>query len=126
MANSNTFEDFYQVPDLNFNISKLRETLQNVLKNSKYQTLGITNFHAIPMNRVPGNEDSIKGHNVRGVYWTKPDSTGKEVMRDKPIDESKYTELVKDFQNTYFEEVYKTLKSKFKIGRVKKLIKETR
>ena len=126
MANSNTFEDFYQVPDLNFNISKLRETLQNVLKNSKYQTLGITNFHAIPMNRVPGNEDSIKGHNVRGVYWTKPDSTGKEVMRDKPIDESKYTELVKDFQNTYFEEVYKTLKSKFKIGRVRILLKEPR
>ena len=33
-------------------------------------------------------------------------------MRDKPIDESKYTELVSDFQNTYFEEVYKILKSK--------------
>ena len=83
-------------------------------------------FHAIPMNKVPGNDDSIKGHNVRGVYWTKPDETGKEVMRDKPIDESKYTELLAEFKNTYFEEVYKALKSKFKIGRVRILLKEPR
>ena len=31
-------------------------------------------------------------------------------MRDIPIDESKYTELVSDFNNTYFEEVYNTLR----------------
>ena len=42
----------------------------------------------------------------------------KKLMRDKPIDESKYTELTEDFKNTYFEEVYKVLKSKFKLGRV--------
>ena len=41
------------------------------------------------MNKIPGDENSIKGHNVRGVYWTKPDESGKEVMRDKPIDEVK-------------------------------------
>ena len=52
----------------------------------------------------------IQGHNVRGIYYTKPDETGKEVMRDKPIDESRYTELTSDFKNTYFEEVYKKLK----------------
>ena len=126
MSNSSTFEDFYQVPDIKFNISKLRTDLEKVLKKSKYQTLGITNFHAIPMNRIPGDDNSIEGHNVRGVYWTKPDESGKEVMRDKPIDESKYTELVSDFQNTYFEEVYKVLKSKFKLGRVRVLLKEPR
>ena len=32
-------------------------------------------------------------NNVRGVYWTKPDETGKEVSRDVQIDESKYTQL---------------------------------
>ena len=53
------------------------------------------------MNKIPGDEDSVQGHNVRGVYWTKPDESGKEVMRDKPIDESKYTELISDFKNTY-------------------------
>ena len=71
------------------------------------------------MNKIPGDDNSIQGHNVRGVYWTKPDEVGKEVMRDKPIDESKYTELVNDFKNTYFEEVYNILRSKFKLGRVR-------
>ena len=126
MSNSIAFTDFYQVPDLTFDIKKLRSDLEVILKKSKYQTLGITNFAAIPMNKVPGDDKSIQGHNVRGVYYTKPDETGKEVMRDKPIDESKYTELVSDFKNTYFEEVYKKLKSKFKLGRVRILLKEPR
>ena len=110
MTNSSTFQDFYQVPGLIFDISKLKSDLEKILKNSKYKTLGITNFHAIPMNKVPGDDKSIEGHNVRGIYWTKPDESGKEVARDKAIDESKYTELLNDFKNTYFEEVYKTLR----------------
>ena len=126
MSDTVSFNDFYQVPDLTFDIKKLRADLNLILKKSKYQTLGITNFAAIPMNQVPGDETSIKGHNVRGIYYTKPDETGKEVVRDKPIDESKYTELTNDFKNTYFEEVYKILKSKFKLGRVRLLLKEPR
>ena len=126
MSNSVTFEDFYQVPDLSFDIKKLRSELEIILKKSKYQTLGISNFAAIPMNQIPGDENSIKGHNVRGIYWTKPDETGKEVTRDKPIDEIKYTEITKEFKNTYFEEVYKILRSKFKLGRVRILLKEPR
>ena len=126
MSNSVTFEDFYQVPNLTFDIKKLRSDLEIILKKSKYQTLGISNFAAIPMNKIPGNESSIKGHNVRGVYWTMPDESGKEVVRDKPIDESKYTELTNEFKNTYFEEVYKILSSKFKLGRVRILLKEPR
>ena len=70
------------------------------------------------MNKIPGDEGSIQGHNVRGIYYTKPDESGKEVVQDKPIDESKYSELTSEFKNTYFEEVYKVLKSKFKLGRV--------
>ena len=126
MSNSVTFDDFYQVPDLTFDVNKLRSDLNTILEKNKYQTLGISNFAAIPMNQIPGDEDSIKGHNVRGIYYTKPDETGKEVKRDKPIDESKYTELTKDFKNTYFEEVYKILRSKFKLGRVRILLKEPR
>ena len=126
MSNTVSSDDFYQVPDLAFDINKLRTDLNKILKKSKYQTLGITNFAAIPMNKIPGDENSIKGHNVRGIYWTKPDETGKEVARDKPIDESKYTELTNEFKNTYFEEVYKVLSSKFKLGRVRILLKEPR
>ena len=33
MSNSINFEDFYQVPDLNFDINKLREELDKILKS---------------------------------------------------------------------------------------------
>ena len=51
--------------------------------------------------------------------------SGKEVSRDIPIDESKYTELMPEFENTYFKEVYETLKKKFKLGRVRLIVKRT-
>ena len=123
---SSMFNDFYQVPDLKFDVSKLREDLNHVLKKKNFKTLGITHFGAIMLNQIPGDENSTKGHNVRGVYWTKPDESGREVKRDKAIDESKYTELVPEFKNTYFAEVYKTLSSKFRLGRVRILQKEPR
>ena len=118
--------DFYKVPDVTFDIKKLRAEIARVLKQKKFNTLGISNFAAIPINRIPGDAESIKGHNVRGEYWTFPDESGKEVKRDKSIDESKYTEIVPEFKNTYLEEVYNTLKKKFKLGRVRILLKEPR
>ena len=95
------YSDFYQVPNLKFNIEKLRKDLETVLKKRNFNSLGISNFGAIPLNQIPNDEDSIKGHNVRGVYWTIPDETGEEAVRDVPIDESKYTQLVPEFKNTY-------------------------
>ena len=124
--NEQIFSDFYKVPEIIFDIKKLRAELDRVLKQKKFNTLGITNFAAIPINRIPGDPDSIKGHNVRGEYWTFPDESGKEFKRDKSIDESKYTEIVPEFKNTYLEEVYNTLKKKFKLGRVRILLKEPR
>ena len=124
--NEQHYSDFYKVPGIKFDIKKLRAEIDRVLKEKTFNTLGITNFAAIPINRIPGDADSIKGHNVRGEYWTFPDETGKEVKRDKSIDESKYTEIVPEFKNTYFEEVYNLLKKKFKIGRVRILLKEPR
>ena len=120
------FNDFYKVPKIKFDISKLKIDLEKILIKKKFNSLGIKNFGAIPLNQIPGDKGSTKGHNVRGTYWTIPDETGKEAMRDIPIDESKYTELVSDFHNTYFEEVYNTLKKNFKLGRVRILLKEPR
>jgi len=121
-----SFEDFYQVPDLKFDISKLRNDLEKVLEIKKFKSPGVTHFGAIPVNRIPNDNSSIEGNNVRGKYWTIADETGKEVSRDIDIDESKYTELVPEFENTYFKEVYEILKSKFKLGRVRLLLKEPR
>ena len=124
--NNENLSDFYKVPDIKFDISRLRSDLEKVLKKKKFNTLGIKNFGAISLNQIPGDRKSIEGHNVRGTYWTLPDETGKEVVRDMPVAENKYTQLVPYFQNTYFEEVYNTLKKKFKLGRVRILLKEPR
>ena len=120
------YNDFYKVPNIRFDISKLKFDLKKILNKKKFNSLGIKNFGAISLNQIPGDKDSIEGHNVRGRYWTLPDETGKEAVRDIPIDESKYTELVSDFHNTYFEEVYNTLRKNFKLGRVRILLKEPR
>ena len=120
------FKDFYTVPTLKFNIDKLKSDLDKILKQKKFNSLGIKNFAAIPLNQIPGDKSSIEGHNVRGTYWTIPDETGKEAVRDKPIDESKYTELVPEFKGTYFEEVFNILRKNFKLGRVRILLKEPR
>ena len=121
-----TFNDFYQVPDLKFDIKRLRDDLNKIVKKKDFQSPGVSHFGAIAMNQIPNDPNSIKGNNIRGVYWTKPNESGKEVLRDIKIDESKYTELVSGFQNTYFKEVYETLSKKFKLGRVRILVKEPR
>ena len=120
------FEDFYKVPDLKFDISRLRKDLEEVLEKKKFNSPGVTHFGAIPVNQIPNDEESIKGHNMRGIYWTTPDESGNEVTRDISIDEEKYTQVVPEFQKTYFEDVVKKLQSKFKIGRVRILLKEPR
>ena len=120
------FEDFYEVPNLNFDISKLREDLDKILKAKKFNSPGVTHFGAIPLNQIPNDKSSIEGNNIRGKYWTIADETGKEVSRDIDIDESKYTQLVPEFEKTYFKEVYETLSKRFKLGRVRLLLKEPR
>jgi len=119
------FKDFHKVENMHFNVSKLKKGLEEVLKIKNYDSANdIPNFAAICLNQVPGEPASTKGNNARGVFWTKPDESGKEVSRDKPIDENLYTEFVKDFEHTYFKEVYDKLSSKFKLGRVRILLKE--
>ena len=121
-----SFEDFYKVPQLKFDISKLRNDLDKILESKKFNSPGVTHFGAISLNQIPNDESSIQGNNIRGKYWTIADETGKEVSRDIDIDETKYSQLVPEFRNTYFSEVYEVLKKKFKLGRVRLLLKEPR
>ena len=124
--NQNIKDDFFVVPNLKFDVEKLRADFNLILKKKKFNTLGITNFGAIALNQIPGDKSSIEGHNVRGTYWTIPDEEGKEIERDKPVEESKYTEIVPEFKGTYFEEVYNVISKHFKLGRVRILLKEPR
>ena len=102
MTNLN-FSNFYQVPDLQFNIHEMRSALENILKAKGFQSPeGVTNFGAIPLNQIPNDDKSTEGNNIRGIYWTIPDEKGKEVARDN------------------------VLSKKFKLGRVRLLLKEPR
>ena len=120
------FNDF-QKQNLNFDISKLQRAYKEIIKIKKFETAGgVSHFGAICLTRVPGDPESIKGDKARGLYWTKPDKSGNEVSRDVAIDESSYTELVPEFKNTYFKEVIEALSSKYKLGRIRILLKKPR
>ena len=120
------FDDFHEVPNLSFDISRLRNDLEKILEIKKFKSPGVTHFGAIPLNQIPNDKSSIEGNNIRGKYWTIADDSGKEVSRDFDIDESKYTQLVPEFEKTYFQEVYETLRKRFRLGRVRLLLKEPR
>ena len=97
-----------------------------MLNKKKFNTLGIKNFGAISLNQIPGDKNQLKVIMLEahtGLYLMKQ---AKKLLETYQIDESKYTQLVPDFHNTYFEEVYNTLKKKFKLGRVRILLKEPR
>ena len=62
MSNSSTFEDFYQVPGLNFDITKLRADLEKILKGEKLTR---------PLN---GNTNNSKTRKRQRRYRTKNSS----------------------------------------------------
>ena len=85
------FQDF-QKQDIKFDINELRKAYKEILKIKNFEGPdGITNFGAISLTQIPNDPESIKGHKARGVFWTKPDSTGKEVLRDETINEEAYS-----------------------------------
>ena len=120
------FNDFLKL-DIKFDVEKLQAAYIDVIKIKNFESPGeITTFGAISLTQLPGDPDSIKGHKARGVFWTKPDSTGKEVTRDVSVDEEKYSEFIDDYKDTYFKDVYETLSKKYKLGRVRILLKQPR
>ena len=120
------FSDF-QKQNLKFDIVKLQEAYMQIIKTKSFDDGGgISHFGAICLTRKPGDPESVKGNKARGLYWTKPDRSGKEVSRDVNINENEYSEFIPDYKNTYFKEVFDKLSSKYKLGRVRILLKEPR
>ena len=120
------FSDF-QKQNIVFDILKLQEAYRQIITTRKFDDGGgISHFGAICLTRKPGDPESVKGSKARGIYWTKPDKSGAEVSRDIKIDESEYSEFIPDYENTYFKEVFDILSSKYKLGRVRILLKEPR
>ena len=120
------FNDF-QKQNITFDILKLQEAYRQIITTKKFDDGGgISHFGAICLTRKPGDPESVKGSKARGIYWTKPDKSGAEVSRDIKIDESEYSEFIPDYENTYFKEVFDIISSKYKLGRVRILLKEPR
>jgi len=115
---------FYRDPTLKFDVAKMQSALAEVdNKVARQSPLGERDINAICLTQIPNDPNSITGGNVRGLYWTKPDSTYKEVQREEVIDEEKYSEFVKLFEDTYFKEMYNELTKKYKLGRIRLLWK---
>ena len=114
--------------DLKIDIEKLGKAYLDFKYHLGFKTDDKRNidFNAICVNRIPDDENSITGGNVRGLYWTYPDSTNHEEQRLEPVKESQYTELCPEFKDTYIEEVYNIVKKHFKIGRMRFLMKPPR
>ena len=55
-----------------------------------------------------------------------PDTTNHEEQRLEPVQEHLYTEICPEFKNTYVEEVYNLINKRWKIGRVRFLMKPPR
>jgi hypothetical protein len=120
------FNDFKR-QDIKFDIKKLQEAYYQLVDTKNFAGVdGISDFSAISLTQIPGDPDSIKGSKARGVYWTKPDASGKEALRDVMINESAYCQFIEEYKNTYFEEVFNTLSTKYKLGRVRILLKKPR
>ena len=84
------FSDF-QKQEVKFDIQKLQEAYHQIVKIKKFEDAGVTHFGAISLTQIPGDPESIKGNKARGIYWTKPDKSGKEVIRDESLDCLLYT-----------------------------------
>ena len=120
------FNDFHK-QDVKFDIAELKKAYNEILRIKDFDGVsGVSNFGAISLTQIPGDPDSIKGNKARGVFWTKPNQSGKEVVRDEMIDEAAYSEFIDDYKNTYFKEVFEVLSTKYKLGRVRILLKEPR
>ncbi len=46
-----SFEDFYKVPEIKFDINRLRNDLNLILEKKKFNSPGVTHFGAIPLNQ---------------------------------------------------------------------------
>ena len=81
---------FSVAQDIKIDVNKLRNAYEKIKEKLGFTTddPNNTDFHAICINRKPGDPNSITGGNVRGLYWTYPNETGKEEQRCPKIDEN--------------------------------------
>ena len=118
----------YKIPNISFDKDRLVKSYYEIIESKKFDSGEghVSHIDSIALNKIPGNEESTKGKYSWGLYWTKPDSSGKEVARANYIGESNFTEFLPELENTYFKHVYDQLSQRFKLGRTRILKKRPR
>ena len=104
-----------------FDVAELNKAVDELVKIRPFQNTppkdGLLYSNAICLNYDEKELDEWFGGNVRGKYWTKPDSSFEEMEREPYIDESRYTLFNEKLNDTYFKYVYDKINEFFEIGR---------
>ena len=104
-----------------FDVAELNKAVDDLIKIRPFENKppkdGLLYSNAICLNYDEKELDEWFGGNVRGKYWTKPDSSFEEMEREPYIDESRYTLFNEKLNDTYFKYVYEKINEFFEIGR---------
>ena len=104
-----------------FDVAELNKAVDELVKIRPFENKppkdGLLYSNAICLNYDEKELDEWFGGNVRGKYWTKPDSSFEEMEREPYVDESRYTLFNEKLNDTYFKYVYDKINEFFKIGR---------
>ena len=104
-----------------FDVAELNKAVDELVKIRPFQNTppkdGLLYSNAICLNYAAKELDEWFGGNVRGKYWTKPDSSFEEMEREPYVDESRYTLFNEKLNDTYFKYVYDKINEFFEIGR---------
>tara|TARA_B100000287_G_C20646208_1_gene785200 strand:+ start:214 stop:813 length:600 start_codon:yes stop_codon:yes gene_type:complete len=104
-----------------FDVAELNKAVDDLVKIRPFENKppkdGLLYSNAICLNYDAKELDEWFGGNVRGKYWTKPDSSFEEMEREPYIDESRYTLFNEKLNDTYFKYVYDKINEFFEIGR---------
>jgi len=108
--------------DVSFDIEKLQAALHQVLSLSEFKGDLDAGFGAISLTRRPGVEIET-ANDLSGLFYTRVDDSLEEVEREERVDEFAFSEFVPLFADTYFKEVWSTLREIAPIGRMRLLSK---
>ena len=108
-----------RLENISFNVDELNKAVSDLIKIRPFENDNLKNgmlkSNAICLNYDEKELDEWFGGNVRGKYWTKPDSSFEEMEREPYVDETRYTLFNPKLDNTYFKYVYEKLNDFFDV-----------
>jgi hypothetical protein len=109
--------------DMQFDIEKLRDALDECLKREKMMGgMQDEGFAALPLTQKPGQTEWTE-NDLSGRYWLRADDRYVEEPREDLVPEVAFSEFNPKFKGTYFEAVHTELSKRFPIGRTRVLSK---